>query len=69
MKAATGELSLTLITVIAVGAILAFFWVLWPNIKEKINGTMDNWQESETTGYVVDNAEYAYADYFYNNLV
>ena len=31
MKAATGELNLTLITV------LALFWAMWPTIKEKIN--------------------------------
>lgn len=43
MKAATGELNLTLITVIAIGAILAFFWAMWPSIKEKINsGWSDN---------------------------
>ena len=37
MKAATGELNLTLITVLALGAVLAFFWAMWPTIKEKIN--------------------------------
>ena len=37
MKAATGELNLTLITVLALGAVLAFFLAMWPTIKEKIN--------------------------------
>ena len=36
MKAATGELNLTVITLIAIGAIIAFFWVMWPNIRESI---------------------------------
>ena len=36
MKAATGELNLTLITIIALGAILAFWKLLWPQIQEKI---------------------------------
>ena len=30
MKAATGELNLTLITILALGAVLSFFCVLWP---------------------------------------
>ena len=36
MKAATGELNLTLITILALGPLLAFFWVIWPSIKEYI---------------------------------
>lgn len=52
MKAATGELNLTLITIIALGAVLAFFWVLWPQIKEKItDSTFDNMGD-DPTGYV-----------------
>ncbi len=52
MKAATGELNLTLITIIALGAVLAFFWVLWPQIKEKItDNTLDN-MGNDPTGYV-----------------
>lgn len=43
MKAATGELNLTVITIIAIGAIAAFFTlVLWPNIKSSINDGWDN---------------------------
>ena len=42
MKAATGELNLTLITVIAIGAILGFFWLLWPSIKEQITSEWGN---------------------------
>ncbi len=37
MKEATGELNMTVITIIAIGAIIAFFWVMWPKIQETIN--------------------------------
>ena len=42
MKAATGELSLTVITLIAVGAIIRFFWIMWPIIKNSINTQWEN---------------------------
>ena len=51
MKAATGELNLTLITILALGAILAFFWVLLPTIKEKINVDWEN-DANDPTAYV-----------------
>ena len=38
MKEATGEMNMTLVTIIAVGAILAFFWIMWPTIKNSITG-------------------------------
>lgn len=37
MKAATGELNLTVITLIAIAAVIGFFWFMWPNIKNSIN--------------------------------
>lgn len=43
MKAATGELNLTVITLIAIAAVIAFFTaVLWPNIKNSINAQWTN---------------------------
>jgi hypothetical protein len=34
MKEATGELNMTVVTVVAVAALLAFFYlVIWPNLK------------------------------------
>ena len=41
MKAATGELNLTVITIIAIAAVIGFFsmW-LWPSIQESIQ---DQW--------------------------
>ncbi len=42
MKAATGELNLTVITIIAVAAIIGFFWLLWPQIQTTINTQWSN---------------------------
>lgn len=54
MKAATGELNLTLITILALGAVLAFFWALWPSIKDKIRGGINDNDANDpnATGYV-----------------
>lgn len=45
MKAATGELNLTVITLLAISAVIAFFWVMWPSIKQTIN---NQWQNLST---------------------
>ena len=37
MKAATGELNLTVIRLIAIAAVIGFFWIMWPNIQNSIN--------------------------------
>ena len=43
MKAATGELNLTVITITAIAAIMGFFWWMWNNqIKPSINKQWDN---------------------------
>ena len=42
MKAATGELNLTVITLIAIGAVIAFFWMMWPGIQNSIR---DQWED------------------------
>ena len=42
MKAATGELNLTVITLLAVGAVIAFFWLMWPTIRNTINNQWNN---------------------------
>ena len=42
MKAATGELNLTVITLIAIAAIIGFFWIMWPNIQKSINSQWSN---------------------------
>lgn len=47
MKAATGELNLTVITLIAIAAVIAFFTlVLWPNIANSVN---DQWTNINTS--------------------
>ncbi len=42
MKAATGELNLTVITLIAIAAVIGFFWIMWPKIQTSINTQWDN---------------------------
>ncbi len=42
MKAATGELNLTVITLIAIAAVIGFFWLLWPSIQNSIYKQWDN---------------------------
>lgn len=37
MKAATGELNLTVITLIAIAAVIGFFWLMWPKIQDSLN--------------------------------
>ena len=41
MKAATGELNLTVITLIAIGAVIGFFWVMWGPIQNSLNAQWD----------------------------
>lgn len=52
MKAASGELNLTVITILAIAAISAFFWFLWPSIKSTISNSWTNIssQTAETSG-------------------
>ena len=45
MKAATGELNLTVITLIAIAAVIGFFWMMWPNIQNSIN---EQWTDVST---------------------
>ena len=48
MKAATGELNLTVITLVAIGLVIAFFTAfLYPRIKESI---ANMWQNINTSG-------------------
>ena len=50
MKAATGELNLTVITLIAIAAVIGFFWFMWPTIKRSIAGQwndVNNYDQNE----------------------
>lgn len=42
MKAATGELNLTVITLIAIAAVIGFFWLMWPQIQNTISSQWAN---------------------------
>ncbi len=42
MKEASGELSMTVVTIIAVALILGLLYMFWPQIQQKITGTFDN---------------------------
>ena len=42
MKAATGELQLTVITLIAIAAVIGFFWFMWPQIQNTMNTQWQN---------------------------
>ena len=55
MKEASGELNMTLITIIAVGIIGAIFYALWPTIKNTINKT---WNTTENKGSAEYNNAY-----------
>ncbi len=47
MKAATGELNLTVITLIAIAAVIGFFWMMWPSIQNAINTQWGNISANE----------------------
>lgn len=51
MKAATGELNLTVITIVAIALVIGFFTaILWPNIKNSINSqwkSVSNWDTKD----------------------
>lgn len=55
MKEATGELNMTVVTIVAIAAILGFFWAMWPNIKNQIDNqwniaTGEGSKQSSTAG-------------------
>ena len=54
MKAATGELNLTVITLIAIAAVIGFFWIMWPNIQDSINSQWEHISSDyKKPGYIV----------------
>lgn len=50
MKAATGELNLTVITLIAIAAVIGFFWIMWPHIQTSLNS---QWENISGTGMII----------------
>ncbi len=53
MKAATGELQLTVITLIAIAAVIGFFWFMWPKIQNAMNTQWNNINSNAPTTTVV----------------
>ena len=53
MKAATGELNLTVITLIAIAAVIGFFWLLLPNIQASLNSQWGNISGNYQGGMIV----------------
>lgn len=51
MKEASGELSMTVITIIAVALILGLLYMMWPKISNKINDSFDNATEDRTGSF------------------
>ena len=45
MKEASGELSMTLVTIIAVGVIVGIFALFWPQIQKTINDVWGNFTQ------------------------
>lgn len=50
MKAATGELNLTVITLIAIAAVIGFFWIMWPNIQSSLNSQWNSISRQNVSG-------------------
>lgn len=51
MKAATGETTLTIITIIAIGAVLAFFWFFFGEKKDDVGEVWDPVTEDQDQRY------------------
>ena len=49
MKEATGELNMTVVTIIAIGAIIALFWAMWPTIENTIKNTWNSTAGTQCT--------------------
>ena len=53
MKAATGELNLTVITLIAIAAVIGFFWVMWPRIQNSLNKQWDEINKKPNPSFII----------------
>ena len=49
MKEASGELNMTLITIVAIAAIAGLFALLWPKIRDTINSKWDETSNNMNT--------------------
>lgn len=53
MKAASGELNLTVITLIAIAAVIGFFWIMWPKIQNSLNNQWDKISDESKVGTII----------------
>ena len=68
MQAATGELNLTLVTVVAIGLLLGVFTtILWPSIKNKLNNSGVNTNAGQLSS-VMDHNRYEFVQYIESEL-
>lgn len=58
MKEATGELNMTVVTVIAIGAIVAFFWFMWPQISSTVTDMWDSVDQDAANVQRCPNGQY-----------
>lgn len=52
MKAATGELQLTVITLIAIAAVIGFFWIMWDPIQNTIKNQWNGVNKGKSTATI-----------------
>lgn len=58
MKEASGELSMTLVTIIAVGVIVMIFAAFWPQIQKTINNRWNNFENDVKPSTIVTNFDF-----------
>lgn len=65
MKEATGELNMTVITIILIGVVLGVFWLIFNNVQNTVE---DQWNNTTDTdrGYNYDEHEITVEDYTMN---
>ncbi len=49
MKEASGELNMTLVTIVAIAAVAGLFYLLYPRIRDAINDRWDDTAEKTPT--------------------
>ena len=57
MKEASGELSMTLVTIIAVGVIVGIFAAFWPRIQDAINKRWGKFEGEAGKAMIVTNLD------------
>ena len=68
MQAATGELNLTLVIVVAIGLLLALFTsFMWPTIKNKLTNGFNNVKDKPIVGNN-GTISYNFTDYIQSEL-